>query len=155
MSHVHLIGIAGVKVVRQPDRIRTTLGSCVGVALYDRVAKIAGLAHVMLPSSEGCYGDRGKFADTAIEWLLRDLLEAGCDKSRLAAKIVGGASMFGPRRDHGLGERNADAVRKELQRHCIHIVAEDVGGQKGRKLLLDPAAGVVEVQVLGAEIVLL
>lgn len=152
MSEVHTIGIAGIKVVQHPDKIRTTLGSCIGVAIYDRVAAVGGMAHVMLPSSEGCHGDRGKFADTAVDCLLDDAVKAGCQKSRLAAKLAGGASMFGPTMDNGLGERNVRAVRERLAKHAIRIVAEDVGGQKGRKMQLDPASGEVQVQCIGAEV---
>ena len=151
MQEVHTIGIAGVKVVQHPERIRTTLGSCIGVVIYDRVAKIGGMAHVILPSSAEGRGDRGKFADTAVDWLLEDALSAGCNKERLAAKLAGGASMFGPTTDNGLGERNAAAVKERLKHHAIRIVAEDIGGQKGRKILLDPGTGEVEVQIIGAK----
>ncbi len=151
MPEVHRIGIAGIKVVVHPDKIRTTLGSCVGIALYDRVAKTGGMAHVMLPTSDGCKGDKGKFADTAVDALLEDAVKAGCQASRLAAKLAGGASMFGPASDNGLGERNIKAVRERLAKHSIRIVAEDVGGVKGRKMLLDPSTGAVEVQIIGCE----
>jgi chemotaxis protein CheD len=151
MSEVHRIGIAGLKVVKHPDKIQTTLGSCIGIAMYDRVSKVGGMAHVMLPSSSGCHGDRGKFADTAVDWLLEDAVKAGCDKKRLAAKITGGASMFGPASDNGLGERNVKAVKERLAHHSIRLVAEDVGGQKGRRMMLNPDTGVVEVQIIGSE----
>jgi chemotaxis protein CheD len=151
MSVTHTIGIAGVRVVGEPDKIRTVLGSCVGIALFDRVARIGGLAHVMLPSSAHGHGDRGKFADTAVDWLLEDLLKAGASKQRLAAKISGGASMFGGNVDNGIGEKNVVAVRQRLAHHSIRLLAEDVGGQKGRKMMLDPATGNVEVQIIGAD----
>lgn len=151
MSVVHTIGIAGLKVVEQPDKVRTVLGSCVGVAIFDRVAKRGGLAHVMLPSSEGCHGDRGKFADTAVDWLIEDMVKAGCDKRRLTAKISGGASMFGTAVDNGIGERNIKAVRERLSKHAVRLLAEDVGGLKGRKMMMDPGTGSVEVQLIGSE----
>ncbi len=151
MSETHSIGIAGVRVVSHPDTIRTTLGSCIGVAIYDRVAKVGGMAHVMLPSSEGCKGDPGKFADTAVDWLVQEALDHGCLKKRVAAKITGGASMFGPTTDNGLGERNIRAVKERLSHHAIRVVAEDVGGQKGRRMMLDPSTGAVQVQVIGEE----
>lgn len=151
MQEMHTIGIAGVKVVRHPDKIRTTLGSCIGVVIYDRAAKIGGMAHVILPSSAEGRGDRGKFADSAVDWLVEEALSAGCEKARLAAKLAGGASMFGSVVDNGLGERNAAAVKERLRHHSIRVVAEDVGGQKGRKMLLDPETGEVEVQIIGAQ----
>jgi chemotaxis protein CheD len=155
MSVIHTIGIAGVKVVQFPDKIRTVLGSCVGVALYDRIAKIGGLAHVMLPCSSLGHGDRGKFADTAVDWLVKDAIEGGCDLKRLAAKIGGGASMFGANVDNGIGDKNIRAVKERLGRHGIRLVAEDVGGVKGRRMMLDPASGRVEIQIIGAEPIVL
>lgn len=151
MSETHSIGIADVKVVASPDKVRTVLGSCVGVALFDRVAKVGGMAHVMLPSSALGQGDKGKFADTAVDILLDDVIKAGCKKDRLKAKITGGASMFGKKVDNGIGERNIQAVKERLAHHSIQLLAEDVGGLKGRKMLLDPATGQVEVQIIGAQ----
>ena len=138
-------------MVKHPDKIRTTLGSCIGVALYDRVAKVGGMAHVILPDSKQGQGDRGKFADTAVDWLVEAALEAGCSKARLTAKITGGASMFGPATDNGLGDRNIDAVKKRLAHHAVRLAGQDVGGEKGRKMLLDPATGEVTVQIIGQE----
>jgi len=151
MSEIHSIGIADVKVVKSPEKVRTVLGSCIGVALLDRVAKIGGMAHVMLPSSTLGTGDKGKFADTAVDWLLEDLLKAGCQKKRLVAKISGGASMFGAHVDNGIGEKNIKAVKERLTHHSIRLAAEVTGGQKGRKMMLDPATGQVQVQIIGAE----
>lgn len=151
MSVIHSIGIADVKVVASPDKIRTVLGSCIGVALFDRVAKVGGMAHVILPSSAHGHGDKGKFADTAVDWLLEDVLKAGCVKGRLKAKITGGASMFGKKVDAGIGERNIQAVKERLSHHSIQLLAEAVGGLKGRKMLLDPATGQVEVSIIGAQ----
>ncbi len=148
---IHSIGIAGIKVVAAPEKVRTVLGSCVGVAMYDRVAKIGGLCHVMLPSSTLGSGDRGKFADTALDWLLDEVLKAGAVSKRLTAKISGGASMFGNKVDGGIGDRNIQAVKERLSMHGVRLAAEDVGGTKGRKMMLDPSTGDVEVQIIGAE----
>ena len=152
MSATHTIGIADVMAVAAPEKVRTVLGSCVGVAIYDRVAKVGGLAHVILPDSAMGKGDRGKFADTAVDWLLESVLAAGADASRVAAKIGGGASMFGEHVDNGIGEKNIRAVKQRLAKHCIRLVAEDVGGLKGRRMMLDPATGSVEVQTIGDEV---
>jgi len=148
---VHTIGIAELKVVRTPEKVRTVLGSCVGVAIFDPVGKIGGLAHVILPSSKDGHGDRGKFADTAVDWLVEELVQAGADRQRLAAKISGGASMFGTHFDNGIGERNVQAVKERLAHHGVRLIAEVVGGLKARKMVLDPDRGQVEVQTIGAE----
>jgi chemotaxis protein CheD len=82
---------------------------------------------------------------------LDEALKAGCDAKRLAAKISGGASMFGSNVDNGIGEKNIQAVKERLGHHGIRLAAEDVGGQKGRRMLLDPSSGEVQVQIIGAE----
>lgn len=134
-----------------PEQVRTVLGSCVGIAVFDPVSRVGGLAHVLLPCSALGHGDRGKFADTAVDWLLDEAISAGCEKQRLVAKIGGGASMFGNHVDNGIGEKNIRAVKERLSRHSIRLVAESVGGTRGRKMLLDPATGRVEVQIIGSE----
>lgn len=148
---IHNIGIAGLKVAAPPDQIRTVLGSCVGIAIYDRAARLGGLAHVILPSSTRGAGDRRKFADTAIDWLLDELHKAGAARARLAAKIAGGAKMFGSATTTLIGDRNIEAVRERLRFHRIPLEGADVGGDKGRKMTFDPATAVVTVQAIGAE----
>jgi chemotaxis protein CheD len=151
LSTTHTIGIAGLKVAAKPDKIKTTLGSCIGVALFDRVEKVGGMAHVILPDSNSGSGDRGKFADTAVEALIQDVVQAGANSKRLIAKIAGGASMFGADDGSGLGRRNAEAVKQRLQEFKIRIAAEDIGGTKGRRMTMDPSTGQVEVMMIGAE----
>ena len=146
---VHSIGIAAIKVVQQPDRIRTVLGSCVGVALFDSVAGIGGLAHVILPDSQEGSGDPGKFADTAVDLLLEGVLAAGAKKARLVAKIAGGAAMFGGETAASLGRRNAIAVEQRLRERGIQLTGSAVGGTKGRRMMLDPASGDVLVEIIG------
>ena len=150
-GEVQSIGIAGLKVVRAPQKIRTVLGSCIGIAIYDRVANLGGMAHVILPDSNEGSGAPGKFADTAVDCLIDMLMDEGAVKKRIAAKIAGGAAMFGDEAAVGLGSRNADAVRARLAFHSIRLAGSLVGGGKGRKMLLDPATGIVNVQVIGEE----
>lgn len=145
----HSIGIAGMKVIAAPDHIRTVLGSCIGVAMYDRTAKIGGMAHVILPDSTEGSGAPGKFADTAVDLLLEELLKAGAVKKRVAAKITGGAAMFGGESESGLGTRNEQAVLDRLRHHAIRLVSKAVGGTKGRKVILNPATGDVKVEIIG------
>lgn len=152
---IHAIGIAGIKIVKAPDRVRTVLGSCVGVALIDPAAGVGGLAHVMLPNSHEGSGDPGKFADTAVDLLLGELLSASAVRRRVIAKTVGGAVMFGDACRSTLGRRNAEAVEARLRHHAIRLAASALGGHKGRKMLLDPATGDVHVEIIGtaAEII--
>ena len=145
------IGIAGIKVVKTPDTVRTVLGSCIGIALYDRAAKVGGLAHVILPNSSEGRGDPAKFADTAVDLLLEKLIDAGGEKKYITAKIVGGAAMFGKQEAGGLGQRNAEAVQERLKHHAIRLTACVIGGTKGRKIRLDAQNGEVEVIRIGEE----
>lgn len=146
---MHSIGIAGLTVVAAPDCIRTVLGSCIGIALYDRVAKVGGMAHVILPESSEGSGDPRKFADTAVGLLLERLLERSAEPKRIAAKIAGGAAMFGDEHAATLGRRNAEAVEAKLKQQAIRLVASAIGGTKGRKMMLDPATGNVKVEIIG------
>ncbi len=143
------IGIAGLKVAHSPDRVRTVLGSCIGIAIYDPRAGIGGLGHVILPDSSMGTGDPKKFADSAIEILIEDLISAGASRSNLEAKIGGGAAMFGPATGGGLGDRNAEAVRAKLLACGVPLTGEAVGGTKGRKMFLSPLNGEVRVEVIG------
>lgn len=143
------IGIADIAVVRSPERLRTVLGSCVGVAIYDRAIRLGGMAHVILPESTLGSGDPGKFADTAVDALVHRLIAEGAERLRLTAKIAGGASMFGEENPDALGTRNVQAVLARLGTHTIRLAGSAVGGRKGRKMLLDPSTGEVQVETIG------
>ena len=108
------------------------LGSCIGLALVDRTANVAGLAHVVLPESQGKSEPRAKFADLAVPDLMAGVLAAGAVKRRLEAVIVGGARMFSVGASLDIGARNAEAVREALGKEGIKIRAEEVGGNRGR-----------------------
>ncbi|GJM26004.1 MAG: chemoreceptor glutamine deamidase CheD [Phycisphaerae bacterium] len=151
MSMTHKLGIAGINAIKSPDQIRTVLGSCIGITVCDVQAGIGGMAHVMLPQATGPTESPGKFADTGVDALVESVLASGAVQSRLKAKIAGGAAMFGEGADSGIGSRNAQAVRERLQKHGIAIVASEVGGNKGRRMSLNPETGEVEVQIIGQE----
>lgn len=113
------------------------LGSCVGVALYDPVSKVGGLAHVMLPDSTQIRNNsnRAKFADTGIQDLVNLMVRAGANKGRLVAKIAGGAQMFafnGQSDMVRIGARNVEASKLKLKQLGIRLLAEDTGLDYGR-----------------------
>lgn len=118
------------------------LGSCIGVALFDAQAGVAGLAHVLLPEpSSGREGGPGRFASTAVPALLAEMEKAGATRARIVAKMAGGASMFSGLSNSGIaavGQRNAAAVRRALEQLGIPLVAEDVGGSWGRTIYVQP-----------------
>lgn len=135
------------------------LGSCIGVALIDREAHVAGLAHVLLPEpASGREGTEARYASTAVPALLEHVLQAGAVRERLVAKLAGGASMFEGLSATGVGavgERNAAAVRRALERLRIPVVGEDVGGTWGRTVHLQASDGAYIVSnVLRDDVVL-
>ncbi len=116
------------------------LGSCVALILHDQKRSVGALAHIMLPESRGDVMDRpGKFADTAVETLLMELISQGSNKRNIVATIVGGASMFKQFSGNlDIGTRNIEAVRKKLQLLNIPLNAEDVGENFGRSVYYHP-----------------
>jgi chemotaxis protein CheD len=151
------VAIGRWAVAAAPVRIRTLLGSCVGVVLYDRVARLGGLAHIVLPSARGAEGvdHPGKYADTAIPALIADFERrlGARARGRLIAKIAGGASMFQVNPDAGsmlnIGQRNQEAIEKILGDCNIPILARDLGGTAGRRLTLDTSSGMIAIKVPG------
>ncbi|MGM9950777.1 MAG: chemotaxis protein CheD [Lysinibacillus sp.] len=154
-SEVVKVGIAQMDVARQPDTIRTSgLGSCVGVVLYDESKHIAGLVHVMLPdSSLGRSGalNAAKFADTGIKALIDLLKSEGVQAFRLKAKIAGGAQMFQFTSDKDtmrIGPRNVEAVKAELRKNGIPLIAEDTGGNSGRTIEFNPSTAKLNIRTV-------
>jgi chemotaxis protein CheD len=147
------VPIARWGVVAAPKLIRTLLGSCAGVVLLDRAAKVGGVAHIVLPDSRGAVDHPGKYADTAIPGMIADLerLIGRPSRGRLTAKIVGGASMFQTGPALNIGKMNQDAVDQILAGLGIPVLARDVGGGSGRRLTLDVGSGIVTIRVPGGE----
>ncbi|WP_160687342.1 chemotaxis protein CheD [Clostridium sp. C2-6-12] len=153
------VGIADLNVVLDPGSIMTIgLGSCIGIALYDKTTKVAGLAHIMLPDSTQFKSNTNpmKFADLAIPMLIEKMEKQGCSKRNLVAKIAGGASMFNFSDKSiisDIGKRNSDAVKKALKDESIRITAEEIGGNKGRTMILKASDGSVVLKVVGQGII--
>lgn len=156
MSETIKVGMADLNICREPDCLTTIgLGSCVGIALYDSVTKITGLAHIMLPSSKEIKNNSNiaKFADTGIVETVRRMEEAGAKRSRLTAKIAGGACMFAfaMKNNDGLnvGEKNVRAVKKVLEELNIPILADDTGLNYGRTVIIDSNTGIFTIKSVG------
>lgn len=155
MHKIIKVGMADLNIAKAPDILTTLgLGSCVGIALYDNRAAIIGLAHIMLPSSKQIKNNenKAKFADTAIELLVEDMCKAGSLRSRIVAKIAGGAQMFsfGSNSDiMKIGERNTIATKEVLKELNIPLLAEDTGGNYGRTIEVYPKTGVLLVKTIG------
>lgn len=149
------VGMADLNVCKAPNMITTLgLGSCIGIALYDPVTKIGGLAHIMLPDSTQMRNNQNiaKFADTGIEELVKRMIAAGASKQRLVAKIAGGAKMFevsGGSSIGNIGERNAEASKKKLKELGIPLKAEDTGLNYGRTVELYTETGEFRIKSVG------
>jgi len=135
------------------------LGSCIGLVIYDDIAKVAGMSHIMLPNNhEGKDVKKlGKYADTAVPKLIEDLIALGALKSRLKAKMAGGAQMFSiPGKNSAsflaIGERNIETTKKMLEQYGIPLVASDVGGNKGRSVEFYTDNWIMIVKVIGSEV---
>ncbi len=142
--------------VDQGDAVLVTLGlgSCVALALYDPVARAGGLAHLLLPSPE-LARDRSnpaRFPQTAVPLLLAELAALGGERSRLTARLVGGASMFGGTRGApgpaAMGERNVAATREVLAAARLPVAGEDVLGAHGRSVYFFLGDGRLEVRTV-------
>lgn len=142
-------GIGEMQVAHNPHQlIIMGLGSCIGLALYDRHARVGGIAHIMLPDGKGD-GNMGKcckFADRAVPVLLKEMLRWNAKKERIVAKIAGGASMFSAMDTLRIGERNTEVVMGALKKERIRLVAEDIGRNCARTVTLDTCSGEFSVK---------
>lgn len=156
MSEIIKVGMADLKTCISPNGITTLgLGSCVGIAIRDPVNKIGGLAHVMLPDSKAIKGSQmniAKFADTGIAELVKQMERLGAQRSRMVAKIAGGANMFnfqGSNSFGQVGERNVEATKAKLNQLRIPILAADTGKNFGRTVIFYPETGDYIIRAVG------
>lgn len=155
MSEIIKVGMADLNICKSPNIITTLgLGSCIGIAVYDPSSKVGGLAHIMLPDSTKIRNNSNiaKFADTGIDELIRRVTAAGAIKSRLVAKIAGGARMFevsGLSDVGNVGARNAEASKQKLKELGIRIIGEDTGLNYGRTVELHCETGEYYIKSVG------
>jgi chemotaxis protein CheD len=137
----------------EEELVSMGIGSCVGVALLDPLAAVAGLAHVMLPEANAAYAAPAKFADRAVPALLASAERLGARRERLAAVLVGGAQMFSRPGLSGLdlGARNEAAVRSALASAGVPVAAAATGGDRGRTVRVGVGAACVSVREAGGE----
>lgn len=130
------------------------LGSCIALILDDREAQIGGLAHIVLPTPS-LSRDRSnpiRFAETAVPFLVAEMVHAGAVRGRLTARLVGGASLFAALTTPGtvqIGQRNVLAVRAALDAAGVKLVGEAVGGEIGRSVWFAVDTGIVTVRSVG------
>jgi len=131
---------------RTPYLVDTVLGSCVAVCLFDDHKKIGGINHFMLPLWNGEGLATPKYGNIAIEKLIERMIQLGCKKENLKAKLFGGASQINSSMEIGL--RNVEVAKELLSQHRIPIIAENVFGKVGRKLRYDTGTGQVMMKFL-------
>lgn len=154
-----IVGIAEGKVaVGSQVLVSYALGSCVGICLYDRQARIAGMAHVILPGRDFSANKSNpyKFADEGVRELVQEMERRGARASGLVAKIAGGARMFETTKNTmDIGERNVEAVKRSLARAGIRLMAQDTGKNYGRTIYFYAESGKLKIStVRHADIVL-
>ena len=147
------VGIADMKMAKDSGMLITyALGSCIGICLYDQRIRLASLVHIMLPLNlEPGRKNTMKYADTGIRETLKMMAAKGASRSRITAKIAGGAKMFEVSGGSlgNIGQRNIESVHMNLKREGIQLLKEDVGGTVARTLLFDPATGLACVRCYG------
>jgi len=136
-----------------PCSISTILGSCVAVCLWDEETGIGGMNHFLLPHFAGRGASSARFGNVAIEQLLAKLVEAGARRYAMRAKIFGGANVLEALRGVGgsLGRQNVEVARRLLTEAQVPVAAEDVEGDRGRKLVFRTDDGSAKVRLLSGE----
>lgn len=138
-------------VSREPHRVTTILGSCVSVCMWDDSTGVGGLNHFLLPHWAGEGHSSPRFGNVAMRMLVEGLLALGARRSRLRAKVFGGACVmeaFLARAQH-LGAKNVEIAERILDEEAVEVVARDVGGERGRKLIFETSGGSAWVRRLG------
>lgn len=154
-EHKIVVGIADLAVSNNQSVILSTysLGSCIGVSIYDPVARVGGLLHVMLPDSSieprKAQAQPAMFMDTGIPALFRAAYELGAEKYRVIISAAGGAQVMDTSGFFNIGRRNYDVLAKILQDHSLRLQAEQVGGLVSRSMFLNLATGEVRLKVSG------
>jgi len=131
----------------EPVAVTTILGSCVAVCLWDPTTKIGGINHFVLPQHVSNGESSPRFGNIAMEWLVEQLTSRGCRVRNLTAKVFGGASVLS-NMARNIGQDNVTLALAHLAELGITVVAQDVGGKRGRKLVFHTDDGNAWVQEL-------
>lgn len=152
-----IVGVADMRLSSDPEDVIITysLGSCIGLTLYDTEKRIGGLVHCMLPLSKidaaKAEANPFMFIDSGVTSFLQSLFDMGAQRKTLVAKVAGGAQIMDDKGVFNIGERNNTVVRKMLWKNNILISGEEVGGSIPRTLSLDLATGRTILKAAGTE----
>ena len=158
LEMTRVVDIADMIVSNNPDDVLVTysLGSCIGVTLYDPNAGVGGMIHCMLPMSKidlaKAEAKPAMFVDAGMPKLLQAVFDLGAQRKNLICKVAGGASLLDDRKMFRIGERNYTVLRKMLWKNEILIKAEDVGGHIARTVYLYMDTGKTTVKSNGTEV---
>ncbi len=153
-----VVGVADMRIATQAgvELITHALGSCLGITIYDPVAQVGGMLHVMLPQSsidpEKAAKNPEMFVDTGIPRLFKECYRFGAKKERIILKVAGGASINSTEESEDyfqIGKRNFVMLRKLLWKNGVMIEAQDVGGTQSRTLSLEIGTGEVVISSQG------
>jgi len=153
-----VVDIADMAVSANADDtlITYSLGSCIGLAIWDPVARVGGMLHYMLPESqlapEKARSNPAMFCDTGVPKLFRAAYELGAVKSRLVVKVAGGSQLLDDNGTFNIGKRNYLALRKIFWKNGVMINGESVGGSLSRTLKLEVGTGNVSVRSRNQEV---
>jgi chemotaxis protein CheD len=154
----HTVGVADMKVSNRLEDVLITyaLGSCLGITLFDPVARVGGLLHVMLPSA-GMHREKARqnpymFVDTGVPRLFQEAYRLGARKERIVVKVAGGAAAHDDENDSfQIGRNNFLMLRKLFWKNRVPISAHDVGGRDSRTVWIEVATGEVVLKTNGVE----
>jgi chemotaxis protein CheD len=154
MTHTVKISDMVVSAGPEDEVVTHALGSCLGITVYDPAARVAGMLHVQLPTSQ-IDPDRARttphmFVDTGVPELFRAAYALGAKKERMDVKVAGGANLLDEGKSFRIGERNFAALRKLLWKNNVLIKAHDVGGRESRTLYMNVGTGAVRIRTGGA-----
>lgn len=156
MSNIN-VGMGEIQISKTAGTslIAPGLGSCIGIVMYDPINKVAGMAHVVLPDSKSNSKPillPGKFADTAVPELYKQVLKLGASEKNLIVKIAGGAQMFNLGASTNvlnIGMRNTIAVKAAIATSGFTVRNSDTGGNKGRTFRFDIETCKTYVKIIG------
>ena len=133
---------------KKPVTIRTVLGSCVAVTIYDKINKFGGMVHYLLPNSSNREVST-KYGDVAVPTLINKFIQAGSKKQSLEATIIGGAFIiFDESEVFFIGDRNIETAQQILKQNEIRVVSTNTGGEHGRRVIFNMLTNKIEISLI-------
>ena len=150
-NHTYHLPIGGIYVTSDETTISTVLGSCISVCLYDRLNKVGGMNHYMLPQAPGTSRETkeiGRYGDLSIPELLNQFRRQGGNVAMATAKIFGGAHMLSALTFANIPEKNIETAVRQLEQASVKIAHREVGGERGRKIQFETGSGKILVRIV-------